>query len=98
MSDVLFDDEQVFRDGSRIVLYARKEPGYPGEVYYRMQYYDTETGSTLLRYDNAHDSDVGHHHRHTENDVEGIEFTNIRDHRLRFLNEVQQIHERLSNR
>ena len=92
MADVLYDDDHVFRDGSRMVIYARREPDCPGNVYYRMQYYDMETGETLLRYDNAHDSDVGHYHRHSGSGVEGIDFENIHDHRLRFLSEVEQIH------
>lgn len=99
MNDELFDDDHTFGDDpSRIVAYARTDPGYPGGVYYRMQYYDTEVEETILRYDNAHDADVGPHHRHRGNEVEGIEFTNIDDHYDRFLKEVEEIHDQRTQR
>jgi len=95
MSDEIFRDDHTFADDpSRVVLFACRDDSYPGGVYYRMQYYDTETGETLLRYDDAHeDPEIGWHHRHAGEERTAIEFTDIRTHKDRFLDEVETIHD-----
>ncbi|PSQ20823.1 hypothetical protein BRD01_13690 [Halobacteriales archaeon QS_8_65_32] len=53
MGDEIFRDDHTFADdSSRVVLFAYRNESYPEGVCYRMQYYDTDTGETLLRYDN----------------------------------------------
>lgn len=79
-------------EGTRVELFAVEDSSYAGGVYYRFQYYDPEGGETILRYDNAHDSDVGPHHRHRGDDVDGIEFDGLQDHVARFRQEVLTIH------
>ncbi len=80
-------------EGTRVELFAVEDSTYPGGYYYRFQYYLPDEGEAILRYDNAHDSDVGNHHRHAK-DVTGIEFTGLKDHVERFRNEVLQINDR----
>jgi len=82
-----------FADGSAVEGFATDSAEYPGGVYYRLQYYDAD--GTILRYDNAHDSDVGPHHRHQrtadgEVTVEGIDFDGLQNHVDRFLEEVYE--------
>ena len=78
--------------GGRIEMYAIEDDEYPGDWFYRFQYYDIETGE-ILRYDNAHeDDDLGRHHRHDKfGEDSGIEFQNITAHIARFLQEVAHI-------
>jgi hypothetical protein len=57
----------------------------------RFQYYTPDTGEEILRYDNAHGSAVGPHHRHRGEEVTGIEFDGLRNHVARFRTEVLQI-------
>jgi hypothetical protein len=95
MGDEIFRDDHTFADdSSRVVLFAYRNESYPEGVYYRMQYYDTDTGETLLRYDNAYeDAEIGWHHRHAREERSGIEFADIRTHKNRFLDEVEAIHD-----
>ena len=84
-----------YADGSAVEGFATDSEKYPDGVYYRLQYYDAD--GTILRYDNAHDSDVGPHHRHirtTDGEVQvtGIEFDGFQAHVSRFLDEVNEIH------
>ena len=75
--------------GGRVEIFAIQDSDYPGEWFYRFQYYHPEEGE-ILRYDNAHDDeDLGWHHRHVSfgEDTE-IEFQNITAHISRFLQEV----------
>ncbi|NGM71365.1 hypothetical protein G6M89_20595 [Natronolimnobius sp. AArcel1] len=82
------------QEGTRAELFAVEDSSYPGGYYYRFQYYAPEDGQQILRYDNAHDSDIGHHHRHVGDDVTGIEFDGLQDHVARFQQEVLQINAR----
>ena len=82
------------REETRIELFAVEDSSYPGGYYYRFQYYDPEEGEEILRYDNAHDSDVGPHHRHEGDTVTGIEFNGLSEHVARFRREVFQINAR----
>lgn len=99
MADEIFSDTHTFADdSSRVVLFAYTDDSYPEGIYYRMHYYDTETGETLVRYDNAYeDPAVGWHHRHIGDDRYSIEFTTIQEHKDEFLDEVEDIHERRTN-
>lgn len=92
--DVVLDRNFEFDDGLRVELFAVEDSSYPGGFYYRFQFYDPEVGKTILRYDNAHDADVGPHHRHRGDDVTGIEFQGLRAHVGRFRQEVQTINAR----
>lgn len=81
-------------EGTRVELFAVEDSSYPGGYYYRFQYYAPEDGEQILRYDNAHDSEIGHHHRHIGDDVTGIEFDGLEAHVARFRQEVLQINAR----
>lgn len=81
-------------EGTRVQLFAVEDASKPGGYHYRFQYYVPEDGEQILRYDNAHDSDVGPHHRHEGSDVTGIEFTGLRDHVARFRQEVFKLDDR----
>jgi hypothetical protein len=78
-------------DGARVELFAVENSTAPGGYHYRFQYYAPGESKTILRYDNAHDSDVGPHHRHTGDTVTGIEFEDLETHVARFRNEVREI-------
>jgi hypothetical protein len=80
--------------GTRVELFAVESSSHPGGYFYRFQYYDPMEGKTLLRYDNAHDSAVGPHHRHRDDEVEGIGFTGLREHVERFRTEVLALNDR----
>lgn len=80
--------------GSRVELFAVESSSSPGGFVYGFQYSDPEEGERILRYDNAHDSDVGPHHRHIGDEIEGIEFHGLQDHVTRFREEVLETHER----
>jgi hypothetical protein len=56
-------------------MFAIENHEYPGDWFYRFQYYEVEDGE-ILRYDNAHaDEDLGRHHRHVSfGEDSGIEF------------------------
>ncbi|MHC3439564.1 toxin-antitoxin system TumE family protein [Natrialbaceae archaeon A-gly3] len=82
------------QEGTHVELFAVENSSYPGGYYYRFQYYNPEEGEQILRYDNAHDSNVGPHHRHVGDDVTGIEFGGLQDHVARFKQEVLQINAR----
>jgi hypothetical protein len=94
--DVVLDrDFEVDADeGTRVRLLIVESPSYPGGYHYRFQYYAPEEGEQILRYDNAHDSDVGPHHRHRGDEVAGIEFEGLQDHVARFRQEVTKINAR----
>lgn len=50
--------------GGRVEMFAIRDDDYPGDWFYRFQYYPPDEGERL-RYDNAHDdADLGWHHRH----------------------------------
>ena len=76
----------------RVEMFAIEDHDYPGDWFYRFQFYDRETGE-ILRYDNAHDDDhLGWHHRHVSfGEDSGIEFLNITAHVARFLQEVAHL-------
>lgn len=78
--------------GGRVEMFAIEDPDYPGDWFYRFQYYNRETGE-ILRYDNAHDDDdLGWHHRHISSGEDSeIPFQNITAHIARFLNEVAHL-------
>ena len=92
--DVLVDTEHTLRDGTRVRPFAVESSGYPGGVNYRFQYYDPETGDSLLRYDNSQlpTHGAGHHHRHEwvdgEEQVTEIEFEEFDSHLADFETEV----------
>lgn len=84
-----------YADGSAVEAFGTDSETYPGGVYYRLQYYDAS--GTTLRYDNAHDSDVGPYHPHIRTQagavqVDGIEFDGLQAHVSRFLDEVEETH------
>lgn len=69
-------------------MFAIEDADYPGDWFYRFQYYNRETGE-ILRYDN---DDLGWHHRHTSfGEDSEIPFENITAHVARFLNEVASL-------
>ncbi len=78
--------------GGRVEMFAIEDTDYPGDWFYRFQYYNRETGE-ILRYDNAHDDDdLGWHHRHISfGEGSEIPFQNITAHIARFLNEVAHL-------
>lgn len=94
--DVLLDTEYTFRDGSRVRLFAVESSAYPGGVNYRFQYYDPETGRTLLRYDNSRipTHGAGQHHRHVwidgEKRVTEVGFEDLDSHLADFQTEVTE--------
>ena len=96
--DVIIDSEFEIDDpaGRRIELFACEDTTRPGDIKYRFQCHDPDTGETILRYDNSHDhSAAGWHHRHTSEDAEpdGIAFHGLRDHIKRFRNEVYALND-----
>jgi hypothetical protein len=94
--DVLVDTEHTFRDGSRVRLFAVESSEYPGNVNYRFQYYEPETGEGFLRYDNSQvpTHGAGHHRRHEwtdgEEHVTGLEFEDFDSHLTDFQTEVTE--------
>lgn len=78
--------------GGRVEIFAIPDMEYPGDWFYRFQFYNIETGE-ILRYDNAHDDEaLGWHHRHVSfGEDSEIEFENITAHIARFLQEVAHI-------
>lgn len=94
--DVLVDTEHALRDGTRIRLFAVERSEYPGDVNYRFQYYDAETGDSLLRYDNSRvpTHGAGYHHRHEwvagEEQVTSLEFDDLERHLADFETEVRE--------
>lgn len=78
-------------EGTRVELFAVEDSTSPGGYYYRFQYYGPEEDEEILRYDNAHDADVGPHHRHHAGEVTGIEFGGLQTHVARFRQEVLDI-------
>ena len=77
--------------GGRVELFAIEDGDYPGGWFYRFQFYHPEVGE-ILRYDNAHDDDLGWHHRHVSfGEDSEIEFRNVTAHAARFLQEVAHI-------
>lgn len=79
--------------GTWIELFAVENSSSPGGVHYRFQYYDAEAGEAILRYDNAHDSEVGAHHRHFRGKREAVEYDGLAAHLRRFQREVTEINE-----
>lgn len=94
--DVVLDQNlEVDADtGTRVQLFAVEDSSYPGGYFYRFQHYSPDESLEILRYDNAHDSIIGPHHRHEGGAVSGIEFDGLRAHLERFRLEVQAINER----
>lgn len=78
-------------EGTRVELLAVENSSYPGGYYYRFQYYAPGDSEEILRYDNAHDSGVGPHHRHEGDEIAGIEFDGLEAHVARFRQEVLEI-------
>ena len=78
--------------GGRVEMFAIEDHDYPGDWFYRFQFYNREAGE-ILRYDNAHDDDdLGWHHRHVSfGEDSEIEFLNITAHIARFLQEVAHL-------
>jgi hypothetical protein len=91
--DVVLDRnfEVSAEEGTRVELFAVESSRYPGGYYYRFQYYAPGESKAILRYDNAHDADVGSHHRHEGDEVSGIEFDGLEAHVARFRQEVLDI-------
>lgn len=94
--DVVLDRnfEVDAEEGTRVELFAVERSDRPGGYHYRFQYYASEEGEELLRYDNAHDSEVGPHHRHEGNELTGIAFESLSAHVARFREEVLRINAR----
>lgn len=83
--------------------YTRKEAGYVEHVRIRRTdadeypsgwdytlHYGMTAGTTILRYDNAHERTKGHE-RHTPDDVEAIEFPGMARLLERFQNEIDDL-------
>jgi hypothetical protein len=81
-------------EGTRVELFAVESSSSPGGYHYRFQYDVPEESETILRYDNAHDSDVGPHHRHHVDAVTAIEFDGLQNHVACFRQEVLDINAR----
>jgi hypothetical protein len=81
-------------DGTRVQLFAVEDSSYPGRCYYRFQYYAPGEGEEILRYDNAHDADVGPHYRYEGDGGAGIDFDGLQAHIARFRSEVLEIDDR----
>ena len=94
--DVVLDRnvEVDAEDGTRVQLFAVEDASYPGGYYYRFQYYAPGEGEEILRYDNAHDAEVGPHHRHEGEEVTGIDFDGLQAHVHRFRSEVLDVNAR----
>ena len=94
--DVVLDRnfEVDAEEGTRVQLFAVENSRKPGGYHYRFQYYAPDEGEQILRYDNAHDSDIGPHHRHEGDEVTDIEFNGLHDHVACFRREVFQINAR----
>lgn len=94
MATVLVDTDATFQDGTKVRLFAVESSEYPGGVNYRFQYYDPNSGTEFLRFDNSQvpTHGAGHHHRHEwidgEEHVTEIEFVNLDSHLARFQTEV----------
>lgn len=85
---VVYEDEGIYTDGSRYEMIATEVPqseAYPEGVKYRFQYM-TNTGTTILRFDNFPEHPaVDRHHYHTPDGVfDDIEYTGLKDHIQRF--------------
>lgn len=78
--------------GTRVEVFAVEDSSSPGGYHYRFQYYDPAESEQILRYDNAHDADIGLHHRHAGDEITGIEFDDLQAHVARFRQEVLEIH------
>jgi hypothetical protein len=79
--------------GTRVELFAVEDSTAPDGYAYRFQYYNPGDNEAILRYDNAHDSAVGPHHRHHDGEVTGIEFSDLETHLARFRREVHRLNE-----
>ena len=93
--DVVIERTFEFDSDTRtwVELFAVEDSTARGGYAYRFQYYNPADNEAILRYDNAHDSDIGAHHRHHEGDVTGIEFTDLESHLARFRLEVYRLNE-----
>jgi hypothetical protein len=82
-------------EGTEVILFAIENSDYPGGCNYRFQYFQSENGDRILRYDNSQvpRHDAGVHHRHFDNDaeIEAVGFDGLKSHIRRFLNEVYDI-------
>lgn len=93
---MLVDTDATLGDGTKLRLFAVESSAYSGSVNYRFQYYDSDTGDSFLRFDNSQVSihGAGRHHRHEwvegEEQVAGIEFTDLESHLTRFKIEVTE--------
>ena len=94
--DVVLDRniEVDAEEGTRVQLFAVEDTAYPGGYYHRFQYYAPDEGEEILRYDNAPDAEVGHHHRHVGDEMIGIDFDGLAAHVARFRSEVYAINDR----
>ena len=94
--DVVVDTEHTRPDGTRVRLFVVESSDYPGGVNYRFQYYDPETGDSLLRYDNSRvpTHGAGYHHRHewtgSEEQVTELGFEDFESHLTNFETEVME--------
>jgi len=83
-------------DNTNVPMPATKifeDDEFPEGLKYSFQYLGP-ADEEILRYDNANDAhEVGRHHRHHRDEVEGIEFEGLRSHIEQFLEEVETIHE-----
>jgi hypothetical protein len=93
----IFERDDEYLTGDRWEALAWDVPvseEFPAGLKYSFQYLGP-ADEEVLRYDNANDSlNVGNHHRHRGDTVEGIEFEGLRSHFEKFLDEVETIHER----
>ncbi|GAA0471613.1 hypothetical protein GCM10008985_30580 [Halococcus dombrowskii] len=75
-----------------VVYRVPQSADYPEGERYSFQYM-TANSSTLLRYDNYVEKDVGRHHRHApDGTITGIGYEGYKSHTRKFRQEVDQIH------
>lgn len=78
-------------EGTHVQLFAMRDSISPGGYHCKFQYYAPEDTETILRYDNAHDSDIDPHHRHQRSEMTSTESEGIEAHVSRFRNEAFSI-------
>jgi hypothetical protein len=78
-------------EGTHVQLFALRDSISPGGYHRKFQYHAPEDTETILRYHNAHDSDIGPHHRHQGSEMTSTEFEGLEAHVSRFRSETFSI-------
>jgi hypothetical protein len=77
-------------EGTHVQLFAVRDSISPGGYHCKFQYHAPGDTETIFRYHNAHDFDIGPHHRQGS-EMTSTEFEGIEAHVSRFRNEVFSI-------